>query len=209
MLSPSLVWLRDQNALQSGLESPTPCGKLASTRVHTHRVAMSRRSCVGSSKPHLQYPCRPVPYSRSIGTKCPWWQSARRKLQPLVDASQVDAFWLDWSSHDPSSSSWDWTRDANQVRPYCPDQDSYRSTLVAGPASHISYSFRALLRADRSIDRSWAAHSCAAIHNPKSHSIGGTVLGVLGTFTSSDKRSPAHDARARRKCGRRRCNRCG
>jgi galactan endo-1,6-beta-galactosidase len=32
----------------------------------------------------------------------------------LQRAHGIQNFWLNWASSDPTSSSWDWTRDANQ-----------------------------------------------------------------------------------------------
>ena len=153
------VWAQCCLRLLCGCVIKTPCigagvaHSLRQARLHTcahaprGHVAQKLRGLVQTTPP-ISLSAR---FLQPIGTKRPRWLSARRNLQPLVDVSQVDAFWLDWSSHDPSSSSWDWTRDANQVRPYCPDQDSYRSTPVADPAPHMSYS-EPLCR----FDRSWA-----------------------------------------------------
>jgi len=36
-------------------------------------------------------------------------------VSPSIQSSrQMEGFWLDWSSSDPSSSSWNWALDANQ-----------------------------------------------------------------------------------------------
>lgn len=43
------------------------------------------------------------------------YAGASMTVSPNIKASrQVDGYWLDWASDDPSSSSWDWSRDANQ-----------------------------------------------------------------------------------------------
>ena len=43
------------------------------------------------------------------------YNGTRMVTSPNAMSSRlVDGFWLDWGSKDPSSSSWDWTVDANQ-----------------------------------------------------------------------------------------------
>jgi len=37
----------------------------------------------------------------NLSPNMPWWK-------------QIEAFWLDWESDDPTSASWDWSRDQNQ-----------------------------------------------------------------------------------------------
>lgn len=43
------------------------------------------------------------------------YQGQSMVASPNIGASrQIDAYWLDWASADPTSSSWDWSVDANQ-----------------------------------------------------------------------------------------------
>ena len=43
------------------------------------------------------------------------YDGASMVVSPNIQPSrQIDGYWLDWASSDASSSSWDWTRDANQ-----------------------------------------------------------------------------------------------
>lgn len=43
------------------------------------------------------------------------YDGASMVVSPNIKPSrQIDAFWLDWGSSDPTSSSWNWNADANQ-----------------------------------------------------------------------------------------------
>ena len=67
----------------------------ASHSVYTARTPT--RYNAGASS-NTTYDGSSISYSPNI----PWWK-------------EIQTFWVDWASDNPDSSSWDWTRDANQV----------------------------------------------------------------------------------------------
>ena len=55
-----------------------------------------------------------VRYNAGASSTVPAGGATMQRSPNISDARQIDAYWLDWTSSDPASTSWNWYADSNQ-----------------------------------------------------------------------------------------------